>query len=83
MSNPDVSPVKLYLGKSALRFGKLSSVKIKKQRKETLVDDHTSAGEELAKSLTSKNRLFYLSAVYKKICIFQFYHKLPSIWIKL
>jgi hypothetical protein len=41
-------------------------VKIRKQVKETLVDDHNSFWEELAKSLTSKNRLYYLSAVLKE-----------------
>ncbi len=61
--NPDASPVKLYLGKGAPGFGRLSPDKIKKQGKETLVDDYNFSGEELAKSLTSKNRLLYLSSV--------------------
>ncbi len=61
--NPDASPVKLYLGKGAPTFGRLSPDKIKKQGKETLVDDYNFSGEELAKSLTSKNRLLYLSSV--------------------
>ncbi len=61
--NPDASPVELYLGIGAPRFGRLSPDKIKKQGKETLVDDYNFSGEELAKSLTSKNRLLYLSSV--------------------
>ena len=61
--NPDASQVELYLGKGAPGFGKLSLEKTKKQGKENLVDDYNFSGEELAKSLTSKHRLLYLSPV--------------------
>jgi X-Pro dipeptidyl-peptidase len=59
--NPDASLVKLYLSKGAPKFGKLSTTRNKKQGKETLIDDYNISGEDLAKSLSSVNRLLYLT----------------------
>jgi X-Pro dipeptidyl-peptidase len=59
--NPGASLVKLHLSKGAPKFGKLSTTRNKKQGKETLVDDYNISGEELAKSLSSDNRLLYLT----------------------
>lgn len=59
--NPYASPVDLHLGKGGSGFGKLSTVKNKKQGKETLVDDYNYSGEDLAKSFSSNNRLLYLT----------------------
>ena len=61
--NPDASAVTLHLGSGGLEFGSLSTTKLKKQGKEMLIDDHTISGTDLAKSLSSANRLLYITPI--------------------
>ncbi len=64
--NPDASYVTLHLGTNGSKLGSLNSSKLKKQGKETLIDDHTITGTDLAKSLTSANRLLYVTPILEK-----------------
>ena len=59
--NPDASDVVLHLGGDGPAKGTLGTTKKRKQGKETLVDDYTVKGSELAKAEISKNRLLYLT----------------------
>jgi len=59
--NPEASPVAFYLNSGGLGKGLLSTEKSKKKGKETLVDDYSFSGADLAKSESSKNRLLYVS----------------------
>jgi len=59
--NPEASPVTLYLNSGAPRNGSLSTIKPKKIKTETLVDDYSFSGSDLAKIESSKHRLLYLS----------------------
>lgn len=64
--NPEAKPVKLYFQKNGLDIGKLSTEKIKKQGKQTLVDDYTLSGDSLAQLSSSKNRLLFTTPILKK-----------------
>ncbi len=64
--NPDAVDVKLHLGKGAPGVGKLSPKRLKRQRKETLIDDVSISGSELAQAASSKNRLLYVTPILKK-----------------
>ncbi len=64
--NPDASYVTLHLGANGSKLGLLNSTKLKKQGKEKLIDDHTITGTELAKSLSSANRLLYVTPILDK-----------------
>ena len=59
--NPDASNVTLYLHAEGLKTGTLSTEKTKAKSKETLVDNHTVSGNDLAQAEASKNRLLYVS----------------------
>lgn len=59
--NPDASDVVFHLGGDGPAKGTLGTTKKRKQGKETLVDDYTVKGSELAKAEISKNRLLYLT----------------------
>jgi len=64
--NPDASYVTLHLGKNGLKLGSLNTSKLKKQGKETLIDDHNITGSDLAKSLSSVNRLLFVTPILEK-----------------
>lgn len=59
--NPKASAVTLYLNSGAPQSGKLSLENDSGQGKETLIDDYSFSGSELAKTENSKNRLIYLT----------------------
>lgn len=59
--NPEAVPVTLHLTSGAPKAGGLSSSKVKKQGKETLVDDASFLGKDLAKTENSKHRLLYVT----------------------
>jgi len=59
--NPEASPVTLYLNSGTPTNGLLSTEKPKKKSKETLVDDYSFSGADLAKSEFSNHRLLYVS----------------------
>ncbi|GAA3628996.1 Xaa-Pro dipeptidyl-peptidase [Flavivirga jejuensis] len=59
--NPEASNVTLHLTSGAPNAGKLSTSKVKKQGKETLVDDYSFSGKDLAKAENSKHRLLYVT----------------------
>jgi len=64
--NPEASPVTLYLISGAPEIGLLSTEKLKGKRKETLIDDYTFSGADLAKSKSSNHRLLYVSSELTK-----------------
>jgi X-Pro dipeptidyl-peptidase len=64
--NPEASEVRLYLKGGAPAAGSLGMDKIGKGEKETLVDNHTISGGDLAKATASEHRLLYLSPVLKE-----------------
>ncbi len=64
--NPAASPVTLYLKKSGLQIGGLSTEKTKKQDQETLIDDYNYSGKDLASSADSKHRLLYVTPILKE-----------------
>lgn len=57
--NPDARPVALYLRAGGAKVGGLSLSGAKAQGRETLVDDATQKGADLAKAAESKHRLMY------------------------
>ncbi|WP_452602374.1 Xaa-Pro dipeptidyl-peptidase [Pontimicrobium sp. MEBiC06410] len=57
--NPEAKDVTLYLKKGGQTAGTLNTKKTFKQGKETLVDDYTISGKELAKAKQSNHRLIY------------------------
>lgn len=57
--NPDAKHITLHLGKGGLNSGRLTPIAAKKQGQETLVDDATVSGIDLAQATESKNRLLY------------------------
>ncbi|MEL6812250.1 MAG: Xaa-Pro dipeptidyl-peptidase [Bacteroidota bacterium] len=59
--HPDAKPVAFFLGKGAPNQGSLSSEKIRRQGKETLVDDYAYDGAALASATSSNNRLLYVT----------------------
>ncbi len=64
--NPDASPVTLYLNTGAPKIGSLSSSKKAEQGKETLVDDFSISGKDLATSAESDTRLLYVTPTLTK-----------------
>ncbi len=64
--NPEAKSVKLYLGGNGSSIGTLSSKKSKGKKKETLTDDYTISGAELAKASNSENRLLFATPVLKE-----------------
>ncbi|AUP77722.1 Xaa-Pro dipeptidyl-peptidase [Flavivirga eckloniae] len=59
--NPEASSVKLYLTSGAPKAGGLSASKVKKQGKETLIDDYSFSGKDLATAELSQHRLLYVT----------------------
>lgn len=57
--NPDAKDVTLYLKKGGQTAGTLHTEKTNKQGQETLVDDFSISGKELAKAENSTHRLIY------------------------
>ncbi|MDO5981003.1 Xaa-Pro dipeptidyl-peptidase [Flavivirga spongiicola] len=64
--NPEASNITLHLTTGAHKAGGLRTSKIKKQGKETLVDDHSFSGKDLAKAESSKHRLLYVTSKLTK-----------------
>jgi len=64
--NPEASPVVFYLNSGGAGRSLLSIKKSKKNGKETLVDDYSFFGADLAKIESSKNRLLYVSPELNK-----------------
>ncbi len=64
--NPDASPVKLHLISGAPERGKLSLKKVKKQGKETLVDNYSFSGSTLAKAEHTNHRLIFVTPILKE-----------------
>jgi X-Pro dipeptidyl-peptidase len=64
--NPDASPVQFYLSSGAPAYGKLGLAKTKKQGKETLTDDFSFSGSDLAQAENSDQRLLFLTPVLKE-----------------
>ena len=59
--NPEAKSVSFYLSKGGQKAGGLLPSKPKKEGKETLVDDYTIKGDELAKAESSEHRLLYVT----------------------
>ncbi len=59
--NPEASMVKLYLASGGDESGRLSTSKSKKQGAETLVDNFSFSGKDLATAQNSKHRLLYVT----------------------
>ncbi len=59
--NPEAKDVSFYLGKGAPKVGQLMTSKSLNEGKETLIDNYTFTGEDLARAENSKNRLLYVS----------------------
>jgi len=57
--NPEASSVKLYLSAGAPESGGLSTKRVKKQGKETLVDNYSFSGAALAKAEYTNHRLLF------------------------
>lgn len=64
--NPDASNVKLYLGAGGKNHGNLYTTKPQKQSAETLIDDVSFSGSDLAKAENSEHRLLYVSPTLKE-----------------
>ena len=64
--NPDASPVQFFLSSGAPAYGKLGLTKTKKQVKETLVDDFSFSGSDLAQVEKSEHRLLFLTPQLKE-----------------
>ncbi len=64
--NPDALPVKLYLSAGAPEKGGLSSNRVEKQGKETLIDNYSFSGETLAQAENTNHRLLFVSPVLKE-----------------
>ena len=61
--NPDASPVKLHITAGGQQTGKLSATPTSHQGTETLVDDVSLSGAELAKSESTNHRLLYATPI--------------------
>ncbi|MDO5968852.1 Xaa-Pro dipeptidyl-peptidase [Flavivirga aquimarina] len=59
--NPEASNVTLHLTSGGPNIGALIPTKLKKQGKETLIDDYSFSGAELAKASNSNHRLLYVT----------------------
>ncbi|MFD2551957.1 Xaa-Pro dipeptidyl-peptidase [Bizionia sediminis] len=64
--NPEAKQVTLYLGKGGNTAGTLQTKKTKKQGTETLTDNATISGKDLAQATTSANRLLYVTPILKE-----------------
>ena len=64
--NPDASPVVLRPGKGGRGIGALAVTEAGEDVQETLVDDASIAGADLAKAETSEHRLLYATAELKE-----------------
>ena len=78
--NPEASEVRLYLKGGAPASGSLGLDKIVKGGQETLIDNHTISGADLAKAVASEHRLLYLSPVLKEAVHIS---GIPAIKVKL
>lgn len=59
--NPEASDVTLYVTSGAPETGSLSTLKLKKQGKETLTDNYSFSGEALARAEITNHRLLYVT----------------------
>lgn len=64
--DPEASDVTFYLTAGNPSNGKLNTTKTENQGKETLIDDYSISGKDLAINSESKNRLLYLLPPLKK-----------------
>ena len=64
--NPAAKNVTLHLGKGGNNLGSLSLKNNARKVKETLVDNATISGNDLAKATSSKNRLLYVTPILKE-----------------
>jgi X-Pro dipeptidyl-peptidase len=64
--NPDASDVTLHLNKGGNKVGLLSLENTKKQGTETLIDDASISGNDLAQAESSPNRLLYITPELKE-----------------
>lgn len=64
--NPDAAPVRLFLTAGAPETGKLILAKSAQQGTETLSDDVSFSGSDLAQAKSSGNRLLYLTGPLKE-----------------
>lgn len=78
--NPEASEVLLYLKGGAPASGSLGLDKIVKGGQETLIDNHSISGADLAKAVASEHRLLYLSPVLKEAVHIS---GIPAIKVKL
>ncbi len=64
--NPDAEPVRLFLTAGAPKQGGLSTSKVSRQGRETLVDNFSFSGEMLAQAEWTKHRLIYVTPELKR-----------------
>ena len=64
--NPEAKPVTLYINTGAPKAGTLSTTKLDNKGTETLQDDASIAGAELATAKESKHRLLYVTPTLTK-----------------
>lgn len=64
--NPDAYDVTLHINKGGNKVGLLSVEKAKKQGTETLIDDASISGNDLAQAESSPNRLLYVTPELKE-----------------
>jgi X-Pro dipeptidyl-peptidase len=64
--NPAASPVKLFLSAGAPKAGKLSTVQIPNQGKETLIDNVSFDGAALARAEWTNHRLMFVTPILKE-----------------
>ncbi|MCP4638955.1 MAG: Xaa-Pro dipeptidyl-peptidase, partial [bacterium] len=64
--NPEAQPVGLFLAKGAPEQGELSTTKLPKQGRETLVDNFSFSGTALAQAEWTRHRLIYVTPELKR-----------------
>jgi X-Pro dipeptidyl-peptidase len=64
--NPDATPVRFFLKKGAPAAGSLETANAGKQGRETITDDVSFSGSDLAKAGTSVNRLLFVTEPLKE-----------------
>ncbi len=64
--NPEAKSVKLYLEGNAPAVGNLTTSKPKGKKTETVTDDYTKSGAELAQATSSDNRLLFVTPILKE-----------------
>ena len=64
--NPDAKPVRFFLTKGATAGGLMETTKASKQGRETITDDVSFSGSDLAKAETSDNRLLFVTEQLKE-----------------